>query len=267
MSGSTGTQGSQQNTATGASPSAAVPSTSSPSTNSPLPGDLTQSRIEQTGSLTLTVAKGAFTKTMTELTFLAGAYNGFVASSQSESGSGPGASGSITLQVPVDSFSAVLKKAQALGRTDDLTTTATNVTGQYVNLQERITAAQASLQQYLTIMTRTTSIGDVLSVQSQIDSIQSDIEQLQGQLQLLSSQTSYSTLTIQVSQHTPVVHHPAPHHRSGLDTAWHDSVRGFVDGVEGLIRVAGPALFVLLCAAAVIVGGRVSWRRYQRHNL
>jgi hypothetical protein len=252
-----------------ASASAPSTATSTPST-SPLPQGLsTSARIEQTGSLTLTVPKGAFAKTMTELTFLATAYNGFVASTQSQSSSGPGASGSITLQVPVTSFSAVLKKAQSLGRTDSLTTMATNVTGQYVNLQERITAAQDSLQQYLTIMSKATSIGDVLSVQSQIDSIQSDIEQLQGQLQLLSSQTTYSTLTIEFSQRTPVVHqhHPAPHHPSGLDTAWHNSVHGFVDGVEGLIRLAGPALFVLICAAAVIVGGRVSWRRYQRHIL
>jgi len=44
-------------------------------------------------------------------------------------------------------------------------------------------------------------------------------------------------------------------------------VSGFVDGVEGLIKGAGPVLFALLCLAALIVGGRLGWRRYQRHNL
>ena len=48
--------------------------------------------------------------------------------------------GTITLQVPVANFSAVLKQAQALGRTTDLTTKATDVTGQYVDLQARIAA-------------------------------------------------------------------------------------------------------------------------------
>ncbi len=236
-----------------------------------LPSGVGQSaRVEQTGSLSLTVAKGALTKTMTELSFLASAYNGFVANSQTQRGAvaTTGApSGSITLQVPVDSFSDLLKKAQALGKTDDLTTKATDVTGQYVDLQSRITALQDSRQQYLTIMAKATSVGDVLAVQAQLDTIQSQIEQLQGQLQLLTSQTTYSTLNIEVSEGTPrVPPHPTPH-RSGLSSAWHDSVHGFVDGVEGIIRLAGPVLFTLLCALALILGGRVLWRRYQRHNL
>ena len=49
--------------------------------------------------------------------------------------------------------------------------------------------------------------------------------------------------------------------------AWHDSVGGFVAGVEGVIRFAGPVLFALLCLGVLLVGGRALWRRYQRHNL
>ena len=52
--------------------------------------------------------------------------------------------GSVTLQVPVDNFAAVLKQAQALGKTSDLTTKATDVTGQYVDLQARIAALRTA---------------------------------------------------------------------------------------------------------------------------
>ena len=58
--------------------------------------------------------------------------------------------------------------------------------GQYVDLQSRITALQDSRQQYLTILAKATTVGDVLAVQEQLDGIQSQIEQLQGQLQVLS---------------------------------------------------------------------------------
>ena len=135
----------------------------------------------------LTVGRGDLGRTMTQLTALAGAYGGFVANSQTQSGAGTGGApyGSVTLQVPVDSFSAVLKQAQALGKTSDLTTKATDVTGQYVDLQARITALEASRQQYLTILAKATTVGDVLAVQEQLDTIQSQIEQLQGQLQVL----------------------------------------------------------------------------------
>jgi hypothetical protein len=31
--------------------------------------------------------------------------------------------------------------------------------------------------------------------------------------------------------------------------------------------VAGPVLFALACLGVLLVGGRVLWRRYQRHQL
>ena len=225
-------------------------------------------KIQQSGSLGLTVGRGHLDRTMTELVAVATANDGFVASSQTQSGAGSGGApyGSITLQVPVDNFDAALSQAQALGKTSSLTTKATDVTGQYVDLQARIAALEASRQQYLTIMTKATTVGDILAVQEQLDAIQSQIEQLQGQLQVLTSETSYSTLTVTVSEGTPPPP-PVPQPESGLVRAWHDSVAGFVAGVEGLIRVAGPALFALLCLGALVVGGRVLWRRYQRHRL
>ncbi len=234
-----------------------------------LPDAVGQSaKIQQTGTLGLRVGRGDLARTMTKLAALALGNGGFVASSQSQSGAGTGGApyGTITLQVPVANFSAVLKQAQQLGRTTDLTTKATDVTGQYVDLQARISALEVSRQQYLTILAKATTVGDVLAVQEQLDTIQSQIEQLQGQLQVLTSETAYSTLTTTVSEGSPPPR-PVALPESGLVRAWHDSVGGFVAGVEGVVRVAGPALFALLCLAIVLLGGRALWRRYQRHNL
>jgi hypothetical protein len=275
---SSGSSAGTPSTGAGAVPgfSATTPKTAAPgqsSANSALPsGSVGQpARIEQTGSLDLRVAKGALSKTMTKLTFLAGAYNGFVTNSQTQSSASAadGApSGSVTLQVPVASFAAVLKSAQALGHTSELTTKATDVTGQYVDLQARITALQSSRQAYLTILAKATTIGDILAVQAQLDNLQTQLEQLQGQLQVLGSETDYSTLNVLVSE--GVTHHrppPPPHRQSGLAKAWHDSVHGFVDGAEGVVRGAGPVLFALLCLGVLLVAGRLGWRRLQRHRL
>ena len=118
-----------------------------------------------------------------------------------------------------------------------------------------------------TLTTKATSIGDVLAVQAQLETLQSQIQQLQGQLAVLASETDYSKITTVVSEPGAVHHHPAAAVPSGLDRAWHGSVHGFVAGAEGLIRIAGPALFALLCLAAALLGGQVLWRRLQRHNL
>jgi hypothetical protein len=268
-SGTTGTNAAAGAPSLGASaqapqvtPSAAA---STPASTIPTNDAIGQpARIEQTGSLDLTVAKGSLANTITKLSFYADALDGFVANSQTQSANGANGSpsGSVTLQVPVASFSSMLKEAQSLGRTSQLTTKATDVTGQYVDLQAQITALEASRQQYLTIMAKATSIGDILSVQAQLDTLQQQIQQLQGQLQVLSSET-----TVLVSESTSGHHHPAPHPPSGVDKAWHDSVHGFLDGVDGLIRIAGPILFGLLCLGALLLAIRLSWRRLQRHNL
>jgi Domain of unknown function (DUF4349) len=242
-------------------PPSAAPQSTSPAGQS--------TKIAQTGSLDLQVHKGDLTSTITALTTLATRAQGFVANTQTRAHSGAGGTspqGSVTLEVPEASFGAVLHDAQVLGKSLNLTTKATDVTGKYVDLQSRITSLQASRQQYLAILAKATSISDILAVQAQLDTLQSQIEQLQGQLAVLTNETTYSTLTVTVHE-PPPAHRPAPHAPSGIDRAWHDSVRGFFDGVDGVVGAAGPALFVVLSLGVVALVGRLLWRRWQRHNL
>jgi hypothetical protein len=226
-------------------------------------------KIAQTGSLDLQVPKGALTSTITALATLATRAQGFVANTQTSAHPGArGASpqGSVTLEIPEASFGAVLHDAQVLGKSLNLTTKATDVTGKYVDLQSRITSLQASRQQYLAILAKATSISDILAVQAQLDTLQSQIEQLQGQLAVLTNETTYSTLAVTVHE-PPPAQRPAHHAPSGIDRAWHDSVRGFFDGVDGVVGAAGPVLFVVLSLGLVALVGRLLWRRWQRHNL
>jgi len=254
-------QGTVQPNKSLSAPAGAAPQSTSPAGQS--------TKIAQTGSLDLQVPKGALTSTVTALTTLATRAQGFVANTQTRAHAGArGTSpeGSVTLEVPESSFGAVLHNAQVLGKSLNLTTKATDVTGRYVDLQSRITSLQASRQQYLAILAKATSISDILAVQAQLDTLQSQIEQLQGQLAVLANETTYSTLTVTVHE-PPPAHRPAPHAPSGIDRAWHDSVRGFFDGVDGVVGAAGPALFVVLSLGVVALVGRLLWRRWQRHNL
>jgi hypothetical protein len=243
----------------------------SPATTPSLPAGAVgeASKVEETGSVDLTVGKGQLEPVLTRLTNLATAEGGFVANTQTQLGSGtadPLSSGTITLQVPEASFAPVVAQAQTFGKVTALTTRGTDVTGQYVDLQARIAALEASREQYLTIMTKATSISDVLAVQEQLDNLQTQIEQLQGQLQVLDGETTYGTLVVSVSERSG--HRaPVPHAQSGLARAWHGAVSGFAAAFDGLVRVAGPALFVLLCLAALAVLGRLAWRRVRRRTL
>jgi hypothetical protein len=237
------------------------------------PGTVGQSaRVEANGSVDLTIGNGTLQSVLGKLTVLASAEGGFVASTQAQlgpAGSGSSSSGVIVLRVPEANFGALVTDVQRDGRPTSVTTTSQDVTGQYVNLQAQIAALQSSRQQYLTIMTRASSIGDILAVQSQLDTIQSEIDQLQGQLNVLDNETTYGTLTVSLTEPgksppPPPRPHPAS---SGLLKAWDKSVGGFVSGIEWMIRIAGPLLLVLLCLAGLLFLGRFAWRAARRQML
>ncbi|MGA2837104.1 MAG: DUF4349 domain-containing protein [Acidimicrobiales bacterium] len=245
----------------------------STSTTSPAPlpsGIVGQSaKVVTTGTIDLALGRDPLEPAVSRLTTIAIGAGGFVAQSAVQVGpsSGPApASGTMVLQVPQAAFSTVLTQVQAIAKVTSMTSTSTDVTGQYVDLQARIDALQASRQQYLTILTKATSIGDILAVQSQLDTIQSQIEQLQGQLNLLNSQTTYASLTVSLSQsgHRPP---PPPTPQSGIGRAWQQSVGGFTSGFEWLVRIAGRTVFVLLCLAVIAFVGKWAWRAWRRQLL
>jgi hypothetical protein len=225
-------------------------------------------RVEEVGSVELTVGNDRFQSTLTQLTGFATTDGGFVASTQSHVGTKTNHSystGTVVLSVPEHNFTNLVDQVRRAGDATAVDTSATDVTGQYVDLQARIRALEVSRTQYLKIMSRTNSIGGILSVQERLDSIQSQIEQLQAQLNLLNSETTYATLTVSLSvagHHVVVTHHP----RTGLDKAWHESLHGFAAGVEWLIRIAGPLLFTLLLLAALLFLGRWTWRATERRR-
>jgi hypothetical protein len=245
--------------------------TSGPLTGSTLPQGLSQSaKVEATGSVDLTIPDGKLESVLTTLTAMATADGGFVASSQAQiAAGGPGStsSGTIVLQVPEPTFGSMVSQVQRVGHPTSVTTSSTDVTGQYVDLQSRITALQASRQQYLTIMAQANSIGDILAVQSQLETLQSQIEQLQGQLNVLTSQTTYGRLTVTLTEAGHHVTPPPIHLQSGIGKAWSAGVGGFVSGVEWLIRIGGTVLFVLLALAVLAWGGRWAWRIGRRQMI
>jgi hypothetical protein len=233
------------------------PGSSSTSQGQTLP----QTKVVSVGSIALRVAGDSFDSVLARISTLAVSVGGYVASSKSTAGSQAGGvpSAMIELRVPQKRFSSVVAKAERLGRVVSAETNSTDVTAEYVDYQAQIGAAKASRAQYLAIMARASSISDILAIQAQLNVIDSEIQQLEGQRNLLANQAAYGTLTIDVNQGAPALGHT-----SGVLRSWNQSISGFVAGVEWIIRAAGPALFALLCLAALLIFGRLGWRAGQR---
>ena len=256
----------------GAAPRAGSRTTANPE----VPPDVGRSaKVVANGTVDLTVKNGSLQAVLAELTQMAGSYGGFVASTQAQYGNTTPPtppSGTIVLRIPESSFGSAVSQVQRYGKATSVNTTSTDVTAQYVNLQARIAAAQASLNQYLGILRQATTIPNILTVQSQIDSIQSNIEQMQGQLNVLDNETTYGTLTVSLTEPGAARHKPKPKPKppakpSGIDNAWRDGVGGFVSGFEWFIRILGPLLITGLILAGIFVAGRRGWRFARRRTI
>jgi hypothetical protein len=230
--------------------------------------DVAGPKIESTGSMDLTVPN--LDTAVSALTTLVAGDGGFVAAEQTQSASpGVPASGTVTLQVPQTSFSALVDQVKRLGVSSQVSTKQVDVTGQYVDLQAQITALRATQQQYLTIMTKAQSIGDILAVQQQLDSINSQLQQVEGELNLLDSQTAYGTLTVALTEPGPKLApapapKPAPKPPTGLAAAWGSARHGFADGVYWVVRQTGGLAFLILLAGLLYLLGRVGRRGLRR---
>lgn len=234
-----------------------------PRTPSVVP-DVGGARIVKTGEMDLQVGKGQVPHTLDRLTAIAAVEHGYVAESHTQAADD--ASGAVTLRVPVQAFESTLVEVRQLPvKVISQQTSGEDVTARYVDLQARLHSLQATRAAFERIMSRATTIGETLSVQSRISDVQTQIEQLQGQLRVLGDQTSYSTLAVTVSERVPVAKPATARRSSGFAHAIGLSVNRFVHGLEAIISILGPVLLVALVAAVLLLAGRLAYRRLRRH--
>jgi hypothetical protein len=221
-------------------------------------------RVVKTGSIALIVDDGKVTPTLTQLQGFASAVGGVVANAKTQE-SGPTPSGSVTLRVPVDDFEEVVAKVRGMGaEVRSATTSGQDVTAQYADLEAQLRTLTAARERFLEILSEARSIGDVLAVQQRVDDVTGKIDRLEGQRRVLAAQSDSATLEVTVTEADDPVLAKAERPGGGLGKAFADAWDGFASGVEGLIRLSGRGILLLLCLAAAWVVLRLGWRASRR---
>ena len=243
---------------------AGATSGASQSVPSTVPGDVAD-KVVKTGEMDLEVAKGQVPHTLDRLMGFATVRRGFVSESHSSDSGTP--SGSVTLRVPVQTFDDTVAAVRQLpGKVVSQQTAGEDVTSKYVDLQARIHSLSATRSSFVRLLSRASTIGDTLAVQSRITDVQTQIEQLQGQLRVLNDQATYGTLTVTVAEKGKAVVVAKPHHASGMSKAFHRSVDRFVNGIEAIVGILGPILLVALLAGLAWLVARFAYRRLHRQT-
>jgi len=263
-----GPAGSDASVGSGASAGLAGASGSSRAAGEAIPNEVPPlaTKVVKTGSISVTVKSGQLGDTLAAISSRVVALGGFVSGTTmaTPTDSAP-PSGSLTLRVPVGSFETLVAIVEKTGSVNTVTTSGQDVTASSVDLQARVGALQDTRTQFEQVLARAVTIGDILSVESQISDLQTQIEQLQGQLQVLENQTSYSTLSVNVSERPkPGVIVKPPKPASGLEKAWRHARHTFASGVEAVIGATG-GIAVFLVFASLLTGiGVLGWRLVRR---
>jgi hypothetical protein len=172
------------------------------------------------------------------------------------------AAATVQLKIPIASYPATLGQlASSLGTQLSLQQQAQDVTGQVADVSSQVTSYEAAIGQLRTLLSHAGSIGDLLSVQNQINDEESALEALQAQQRALSHETTYATVTLTIlgpkAKAKLAVHHPKapPSLAGGLGTGWH-ALRVTVSWILAFLGVVAPFAAVAALAGFVVYRGR-----------
>jgi len=170
------------------------------------------------------------------------------------------ATASVQLKIPVASYQATLSQlAHGLGTQLALQQQAQDVTQQVADVNSQVASAQAAIAQLRSLLSHAGSVGDLLSVQNQINSEEASLESMQAQQRALSHQTSYATVTLTLlgPKAKPAVHRqkPPPSLAGGFGAGWH-ALRVTVSWTLAFLCAIAPFAAVLAVAGYAAYRGR-----------
>jgi hypothetical protein len=161
----------------------------------------------------------------------------------------------LTLRVPSDAFSSTMDKLARLGAETSRSVTTQDVTEDLVDLDARLATQQASVDRVRALLAKANTVGEVVSIESELTKREADLDSLEQRRTKLSGLVALSTITLnlrgtEAPLPTPVAADSG--FLAGLKSGWH----GFVSSAKVFLTVAGwllPWLLVIGIPAWLIL--------------
>lgn len=107
----------------------------------------------------------------------------------------------VEIKVPAAAFEQCMESlAGGATRVDEKSTTSTDVTDTYIDLDARMKARLAVEQRYVEILRQAKNVKEILEVEAQLKSIREEIESAKGRLQYMDHNVAYSTIHLEYYQ-------------------------------------------------------------------
>ncbi|WP_237744859.1 DUF4349 domain-containing protein [Kribbella catacumbae] len=213
--------------------------------------------IIKTGSLTVAVenedVSGQRQKAIGVITSL----RGQVASEDTTSNhEGRITKANLVLKVPTASYEAAIEKLSGLGKRTAIHQESSDVTEQVIDVDSRIGSQRASLERMRALLAKANTIGEIVSVESELTRREADLEALLAKQKNLALQTELATLTLTLAEkgkEPEVAKAEGNGFLSGLRDGWDAFTKTF-----SALATAVGAMLPFLIALALI--GYPIWR-------
>ena len=217
----------------------------------------------------LTVRAKNVTKAAARATGIVTAEGGYVSGEQAAVDPRDPAHSTVSLQlkIPVPDYAGTLNTlSTVLGTQTSLTQHAQDVTEEVADVSSLVSSAQAAITQLQALLKRAGSISQLLAVQQQISTQESSLEALQAQQRALSRETSYATVSVQLTgpPQRPVKQKKAKTRQHGFVAGFSAGWRGLRVVVSGLLTGLGAVLPFAVIAAVAGAAGYAGRRRLTR---
>jgi hypothetical protein len=169
----------------------------------------------------------------------------------------------LVLRVPVAGLDRLVDDLAATGTVLARSGRTEDATAQIVDLDSRVATQQASVTRVRALLGQATSIGDVVTVESELARREADLESLQRRVAALRDRVAYSTVTVELrgTAAAPPTDTP-PGFGSGLGAGW--------AGLKAVGAVLATVIgFLLPFLPVIAVGAGVVWvvlRRRRRRG-
>jgi len=112
------------------------------------------------------------------------------------------------IKIPSVSFKEIMTRIEQLGRLADRKITARDMTILYRDFQLRLETAMKTRDRYLELLTKATTVDEVIKVEKELERITGTIEDIKRNLQTMDNQMQYARIV--VTLYTPVEYKPGP---------------------------------------------------------
>jgi len=172
------------------------------------------------------------------------------------------ASAMMTIRVPSDGLNSFLADIDGLGTVRSTDINSQDVTLEVLDIQARITTLEDSISRLRELQQQSTSVGDLVAVESELANRQSELESMTARRDYLANQVELSTIYLTLSEEEtgPAT---SPDFLGGLQRGWDALLTlgaGLITGV-GFVAPTAVVVGIVIIVALGIIRFRRSRRR------